>query len=117
MLQWTPALDVLRMLQVWRQQEDDRATGYKPCGTCQTTGLSPELLKTYSRAGPRRRVMARLRKTKCDEDGRAKIKRAMTNALAEVEAKFAAAEGRDAVILRAPEAAKIPEPSGTWIGS
>lgn len=36
---------------------------------------------------------------------------------AEVEAKFAAAEGRDAVILRAPEAAKIPEPSGTWIGS
>eukprot|EP00913_Durusdinium_trenchii_P002745 g2539.t1 len=93
------------------------ATGYKPCGTCQTTGLSPELLKTYSRDEKFRKVMARLRKTKCDEDGRAKIKRAMTNALAEVEAKFAAAEGRDAVILRAPEAAKIPEPSGTWIGS
>lgn len=101
----------------FRDCSECEATGYKPCGTCQTTGLSPELLKTYSRDEKFRKVMARLRKTKCDEDGRAKIKRAMTNALAEVEAKFAAAEGRDAVILRAPEAAKIPEPSGTWIGS
>ena len=26
------------------------ATGYKPCGTCQTTGLSPKLVKLYARS-------------------------------------------------------------------
>ena len=61
-------------------------------------------------------IVARLRKTKCDEDGRAKIKRVMTAALAEVEGKQAASEGREAVILRAPEA-PAPEQPGTWIGS
>ena len=35
---------------------------------------------------------------------------------AEVEAKQAASEGRDAMILKVPEA-PAPEPSGTWIGS
>ena len=35
---------------------------------------------------------------------------------AEVEAKQAALEGRDAMILKVPEA-PTPEPSGTWIGS
>jgi len=35
---------------------------------------------------------------------------------AEVEAKQAASEGRDAMILKVPEA-PAPEASGTWIGS
>ena len=29
-----------------------QATGYKPCGTCQTTGLSPRLVKLYARSLP-----------------------------------------------------------------
>ena len=40
----------------------------------------------------------------------------LTNPEAEVEAKQAALEGRDAMILKVPEA-PTPEPSGTWIGS
>eukprot|EP00435_Cladocopium_sp_Y103_P065631 s130_g27.t1 len=99
-----------------RDCSECEATGYKPCGTCQTTGLSPKLVKLYARDEKFRKVMARLRKTKCDEDGRAKIKRVMTNAIAEVEAKQAQSEGRDAMILKVPEA-PAPEPSGTWIGS
>ena len=100
----------------FRDCSECEATGYKPCGTCQTTGLSPKLVKLYARDEKFRKIMARLRKTKCDEDGRAKIKRVMTNAIAEVEAKQAALEGRDAMILKVPEA-PTPEPSGTWIGS
>ncbi|CAL1140553.1 unnamed protein product [Cladocopium goreaui] len=99
-----------------RDCSECEATGYKPCGTCQTTGLSPKLVKLYARDEKFRKIMARLRKTKCDEDGRAKIKRVMTTAIAEVEAKQAASEGRDAMILKVPEA-PAPEASGTWIGS
>ena len=40
----------------------------------------------------------------------------LDNPEAEVEAKQAALEGRDAMILKVPEA-PTPEPSGTWIGS
>lgn len=40
----------------------------------------------------------------------------LTTPEAEVEAKQAALEGRDAMILKVPEA-PTPEPSGTWIGS
>lgn len=43
-------------------------------------------------------------------------KNILTTPEAEVEAKQAALEGRDAMILKVPEA-PTPEPSGTWIGS
>jgi len=46
----------------------------------------------------------------------AKLKRVMATAIAEVEAKTAVSEGREAQEVRAPEAPK-EEPKGTWIGS
>mmetsp|Transcript_66871 Transcript_66871/g.157578 ORF Transcript_66871/g.157578 Transcript_66871/m.157578 type:complete len:258 (-) Transcript_66871:16-789(-) len=89
-------------------------TGYVVCGRCQATGLSAAKLKKYNRDEKFKKVVARNRKTKCDEDGREKLKRVMAAAIAEVEAKTAAAEGREAEVIRVPEAPKA-EPKGTWM--
>eukprot|EP00439_Symbiodinium_sp_Y106_P013035 s4714_g1.t3 len=114
------------------------ATGYVPCGRCQATGLSATRLKSYNRDEKFRKIVARTRKIKCDDDGslpralcrkhstvvcataafsesaalvkdgpcsiistsrghlEAKLKRVMATAIAEVEAKTAVSEGREA---------------------
>ncbi|CAJ1359984.1 unnamed protein product, partial [Effrenium voratum] len=98
----------------FRDCSECEATGYKPCGFCQTTGLAPSTLKTYIRDEKFRKIVARMRKIKCDEDGRAKIQKVMPAAIAEVEAKRAAVDGREAQVLRA--APEDMEPAGTWLG-
>ncbi|CAJ1381489.1 unnamed protein product [Effrenium voratum] len=98
----------------FRDCSECEATGYKPCGFCQTTGLAPSTLKTYIRDEKFRKIVARMRKIKCDEDGRAKIQKVMPAAIAEVEAKRAAVDGREAQVLRA--APEDMEPTGTWLG-